>query len=124
MIVEAGGFTHSALTTKIATELGRDIAVVPGRVTDPSGERILWLLQDGAHPVASAEHVLEVINGAGLRGPALHDPAPHELADDPTWRPRLPTPRCTPPRSTTPPCTRWRHERLDQEGIAGPGGLA
>ena len=45
---------------------------------------ILRLLQDGAHPVASAEHVLEVLNGAGLRGPALHDPAPHELADDPT----------------------------------------
>ena len=84
VIVEAGGFTHSALSTKIAIELGRDIAVVPGRVTDPSGERILRLLQDGAHPVASAEHVLEVLNGAGLRGPALHDPAPHELADDPT----------------------------------------
>jgi len=84
VIVEAGGFTHSALSTKIAVELGRDIAVVPGRVTDPSGERILRLLQDGAHPVASAEHVLEVLNGAGLRGPALHDPAPHELADDPT----------------------------------------
>ena len=81
VIVEAGGFTHSALSTKIAVELGRDIAVVPGRVTDPSGERILRLLQDGAHPVASAEHVLEVLNGAGLRGPALHDPAPHELAD-------------------------------------------
>ena len=55
VIVEAGGFTHSALSTKIATELGRDIAVVPGRFTDPSGERILRLLQDGAHPVATAE---------------------------------------------------------------------
>jgi len=89
VIVEAGGYTHSALSTKIATELGRDIAVVPGRFTDPSGERILRLLQDGAHPVATAEHVLEVLHGAGLRGPVLHDPAFHdpmlsELADDPT----------------------------------------
>ena len=93
VIVEAGGFTNAALTTKIATELGRDIAVVPSRFTDPSGERILWLLKDGAHPVATAEDVLEVIHGAGLRGPALHDPTlrpalhdstPHELADDPT----------------------------------------
>jgi DNA processing protein len=84
VIVEAGGFTSVELTTKIATELGRDIAVVPGRFTDPNGDRILWLLQDGAHPVATAEDVLEVIHGAGLRGPALHDPTPHELADDPT----------------------------------------
>jgi DNA processing protein len=89
VIVEAGGFTNAALTTKIATELGRDIAVVPTRFTDPSGNRILWLLKDGAHPVATAEDVLEVIHRAGLRGPALHgpalhDPTPHELADDPT----------------------------------------
>jgi predicted Rossmann fold nucleotide-binding protein DprA/Smf involved in DNA uptake len=91
VIVEAGGLTHSALSTKIATELGRDIAVVPTRFTDPSGERILRLLQDGAHPVASAEHVLHVLYGAGARGPtlpdptlsdpALHDLAPHEMAD-------------------------------------------
>ena len=86
VIVEAGGFTNAALSTKIATELGRDIAVVPTRFTDPSGNRILWLLKDGAHPVATAEDVLEVIHGAGARGPALHDPAfhdpaPRELAD-------------------------------------------
>ena len=84
VIVEAGGFTNAALTTKIATELGRDIAVVPTRFTDPGGNRILWLLKDGAYPVATAEDVLEVIHRAGLRGPALHDPAftpPRELAD-------------------------------------------
>jgi DNA protecting protein DprA len=83
VIVEAGGFTSVELTTKIATELGRDIAVVPTRFTDPNGDRILWLLQDGAHPVATAEDVLEVIHGAGLRGPAISDPTLH----DPTLRP-------------------------------------
>ena len=75
VVVEAGGFTSASFTTKIATELGRDIAVVPGRVTDPGGHRILWLLKDGAHPVASAEDVLEVLNGAGARGPALSEVA-------------------------------------------------
>jgi DNA processing protein len=75
VIVEAGGFTNAALGTQIATELGRDIAVVPGRFTDPGGNRILWLLKDGAHPVATAEDVLEVIHGAGARGPAFPDPA-------------------------------------------------
>jgi DNA processing protein len=86
VVVEAGGFTCASLTTKIATELGRDTAVVPGRVTDPGGHRMLWLLRDGAHPVANAEDVLEVIHGAGARGPGLHDPAMsgpalRELAD-------------------------------------------
>ncbi len=84
VIVEAGGFSSAVLTTHFATELGRDIAIVPGRVTEPGGDTMLWLLQDGAHPVASAQDVLEVIHGAGARGPALHDPTPHELADDPT----------------------------------------
>jgi DNA protecting protein DprA len=98
VIVEAGGFTNAALGTQIATELGRDIAVVPGRFTDPGGNRILWLLKDGAHPVATAEDVLEVIHGAGARGPVFPGPAisdtaisdatisdatPHELAGVP-----------------------------------------
>jgi DNA processing protein len=75
VVVEAGGFTCASFTTKIATELGRDIAVVPGRVTDPGGHGILWLLRDGAHPVASAEDILAVLNGAGVRGPALREVA-------------------------------------------------
>jgi DNA processing protein len=94
VIVEAGGYSSAVLTTHFAAELGRDIAMVPCRLTDPGGETMLWLLQDGAHPVGNAEEVLEVIHGAGARGPALHDPTlhgpalhdstPHELADDPT----------------------------------------
>ena len=58
----------------ITSDQRRDIAVVPSRPSDPGGDTMLWLLQDGAHPVASAEHVLEVIHGAGARGPALQDP--------------------------------------------------
>ncbi len=80
VVVEAGGFTSASFTTKIATELGRDIAVVPGRVTDPGGHRILWLLRDGAHPVASAEDILAVLDGAGARGPAIGGPALREVA--------------------------------------------
>ena len=80
VVVEAGGFTSASFTTKIATELGRDIAVVPCRPTDPGGHRILWLLKDGAHPVASAEDVLEVLDGAGARGPAIGGPALSEVA--------------------------------------------
>ena len=75
VVVEAGGYTCAALTTQIATDLGHDIAVVPARHSDPGGDRIFRLLRDGAHPVGSAEHVLEVLHGAGVRGPA-----PREVA--------------------------------------------
>jgi predicted Rossmann fold nucleotide-binding protein DprA/Smf involved in DNA uptake len=86
VIVEAGGYSLAVLTTHFATHLGRDIAVVPSRINDPGGDTMLWLIQDGAHPVANAADVLHVLDGAGVRGPAisdpaLHDPAPRELAD-------------------------------------------
>ena len=55
VIVDAGGFSLAALTSQIATDLGRDIAIVPCRLTDPGGERMLRLLPDGAHPVGNAE---------------------------------------------------------------------
>jgi len=80
VVVEAGGYSLAVLTTQIATELGRDIAVVPGRVSDPGGERMFWLLRDGAHPVGNAEDVLEVLHGAGARGPTLHGAALREVA--------------------------------------------
>jgi DNA processing protein len=80
VVVEAGGYSCAALTTQIATDLGHDIAVVPARHSDPGGDRIFRLLRDGAHPVGNAEDVLEVIHGAGARGPALRDPALHEVA--------------------------------------------
>jgi len=80
VVVEAGGFTSTSFTAKIATELGRDIAVVPCRPTDPGGHRVLWLLRDGAHPVASAEDILAVLDGAGARGPALPGPAINHTA--------------------------------------------
>ena len=104
VIVEAGGFTYAALTTKIATELGRDIAVVPGRVTDPSGDRILRLLQDGAHPVATAEDVLEVIHGAGRVAPRSTTRRCARWRRRDNERPRAARPAMHAPRSTNPPC--------------------
>jgi DNA processing protein len=84
VVVEGGGYSNAVFTSQTPIELGRDVAVVPSRGTDPGGERMFELLRDGAHPVITAEHVLEVLHGAGLRGPALHDPMLSELADDPT----------------------------------------
>ena len=61
VVVEAAGRSCTLLTTQIAAEIGHDVAVVPGRVTDPGGVWLLELLRDGAHPVGNARDVLELI---------------------------------------------------------------
>ena len=65
--MEVGGPTCALLTAQIAADLGQDIAVVPGRVTDPGGRWLFELLRDGAHPVACAQDVLELIRGEEAR---------------------------------------------------------
>jgi len=70
VVVEAGARSCVLFTAEIAADLGADIAVVPGRVTDPGGKWLCELLRDGARPVACAQDVLEVIYGMGARGVA------------------------------------------------------
>jgi DNA processing protein len=65
VVIEARKGSPALLTTQIATDLGHDVAVVPGRVTDPGGQGTFALLRDGAHPIACAQDVLELIYGAG-----------------------------------------------------------
>ena len=65
------GFKRRALfAAQIASDLGADVAVVPGRVTDPGGRWTLALLRDGAHPVGCAGDVLELI-GDGVQVPRV-----------------------------------------------------
>ena len=61
VVIEPGGHSCALLTAQIAADLGADVAVVPGRVTDPGGKWTFELLRDGAHPVASAQNVLGLI---------------------------------------------------------------
>ena len=68
VVVEMGGRSCALFTTRIAADLGADIAVVPGRVTDPGGKWGCALLRDGARPVSGAEDVLELIHGGDVRG--------------------------------------------------------
>ncbi len=70
VIVEAGERSSVLLAAQVAADLGRDIAVVPGRVDDPRGLGTFTLLRDGAHPVGSARDVLELLPGVGVRGAA------------------------------------------------------
>jgi DNA processing protein len=64
VIIEVAGRSGGLFTAQIAVDLGAEIAVVPGRVTDPGGSRIFELLRDGAQPIGCAQDVLELIHGA------------------------------------------------------------
>jgi DNA processing protein len=68
IVVEAAGRSCALLATQIAADLGHDIAVVPGRVTDPGGHLIFALLRDGAHPIACAQDVLDLLDATGAHG--------------------------------------------------------
>jgi DNA processing protein len=61
VIVEAAERSSALLAAQIAAELGRDVAVVPGRVTDPGSHVTFALLRDGAQPVAGARDVLDLL---------------------------------------------------------------
>jgi DNA processing protein len=61
VVIEVGDRSPALLTAEIASDLGAEVAVVPGRVTDPGGPWMFALLRDGAHPVSRAQDVLELI---------------------------------------------------------------
>ena len=68
VVVETGEQCGGLFTAQIGSELGAEVAVVPGRVTAPGGQWVLGLLRDGAHPVARAEDVLNAIHGHDVCG--------------------------------------------------------
>ena len=53
VIVEAMGKVSALLVAHLAAEIGADVAVVPGRVTDPGGLRTFGLLRDALTPSAA-----------------------------------------------------------------------
>jgi DNA processing protein len=61
VLIEAGGRSCALFTTQIAANLGADVAVVPGRLTDPGGKWLFELLRDGAHPISCGDDVLELL---------------------------------------------------------------
>ncbi len=60
VIVEAERQSTALFVAQIAAELGHEVAVVPGRLTDSGGVGTFELLRDGAHPVACAQDVLDL----------------------------------------------------------------
>jgi DNA processing protein len=79
VVVEGGERSGSLITARIARELGRDVAAVPGRVTAPAASGPNALLFDGAHLVRDAQDILDLVFGAGVR---RAPPRPEKLGLD------------------------------------------
>ncbi|MCR4739615.1 MAG: DNA-processing protein DprA [Lachnospiraceae bacterium] len=62
VVVEARKRSGTGITVEMALDQGKDIAVVPGRVTDPLSEGCIDLWKQGATPVGSAEDILEILS--------------------------------------------------------------
>jgi len=67
IVVEGGERSGSLITARLARELGREVAAVPGRVTAASATGPNGLIFDGAHVVRDAQDVLDLLFGAGAR---------------------------------------------------------
>jgi DNA processing protein len=67
VIIEVAGRSCGMFTAQIATNLGAEVAIVPGRVTDPGGSRTFALLRDGAQPVGCAQDVIDLIDRVSTR---------------------------------------------------------
>lgn len=85
VVVEAAERSGSLITAELAAELGREVGAVPGRVTSPLAVGTNRLIADGAHVVRDARDVLDLLFGAGARGPAsgaeLHGAEPGKNAE-------------------------------------------
>lgn len=62
VVIEAREASGTMITVDMALEQGRDVAVVPGRVTDPLSTGCNKLWKQGAVPVTSAEDIMYLLN--------------------------------------------------------------
>jgi DNA processing protein len=77
LVVEARERSGALITAGYATDLGRDLAAIPGPVTSSRSSGTNALIRDGAHLVRDAQDVLDLLYGVGRR----RAPAPAPLAD-------------------------------------------
>ncbi len=61
VVVEAERSSSEMLAVQVAADVGHEVAAVPGRVTDRGGRGTFELIRDGAHPIACAEDVLDLL---------------------------------------------------------------
>jgi len=74
VVVEAAERSGSLITARVARDLGRDVAAVPGRITSPRARGALDLLFDGAQLIRDVRDLLELLHGVGAAGPPPRAP--------------------------------------------------
>ena len=62
LIVESRDKSGTMITADMALEQGRDVAVIPGRITDPLSSGCNKLLKQGAAPVLCAEDIMYMLD--------------------------------------------------------------
>jgi DNA processing protein len=72
VVVEARARSGSKITAGMASDLGREVGSVPGRVGASSAEGTNQLLRDGAQVVRSAQDVLDSLLGPGAVSASGH----------------------------------------------------
>ncbi len=61
VVVEARVRSGTGITVDMALDQGKDVAVIPGRITDPLSEGCIRLWKQGAIPVSSVEDILALL---------------------------------------------------------------
>lgn len=62
LVIEAREKSGTMITVDMALEQGREVAVVPGRITDPLSTGCNRLIKQGASPVLSAEDIMYMLD--------------------------------------------------------------
>ncbi|MBR4718832.1 MAG: DNA-processing protein DprA [Lachnospiraceae bacterium] len=62
LVIEAREQSGSMITVDMALEQGREVAIVPGRITDPLSTGCMKLCKQGAYPVTSAEDIMYILD--------------------------------------------------------------
>lgn len=62
IVIEAGDRSGALITAGFAADQGKEVLAVPGRISDRASKGTNRLIQAGAHPLLSAEDVLEILN--------------------------------------------------------------
>jgi len=62
VVVEAGNISGALITAEFAAEQGREVFALPGNIYAPQSKGTNKLIQQGAHPLLSAQDILQALN--------------------------------------------------------------
>jgi DNA processing protein len=84
IVVEAGERSGALITARLALELGRTVAAVPGPIDSPRHVGSNRLLADGAAFIATVEDVLSIGGIESLPTPAVETTSEDDVAETPS----------------------------------------